>query len=168
MTTDAAAIRDDLARYAEHRRAVERSRDTLVAAGNDAGIPKTELASLTGLSRQAIYDILAKAAEREQAADGAAVAEVQAMWTRGQVIEDRWGLRWRADNPVSSPNQEMWQCRSVGLKIWRAHEKMAERGPLKTIRVDLVLAGEKAQAARKAGEVEDSSVVVEPHEDPEP
>jgi hypothetical protein len=169
-TSEAAALRSELA---ETRDRLAR-RDADIAAASDAGLSKTEIAQLTGLSRQHIYDVLARHAERKKVADNAAVAEVEAMWQIGQVIEDRWGLRWRGDVAVNS-NSRGWLCRSVGLRTWRSHEKMAERGPLKKIRLDKVFAGvlgsdtqKTAMAARKAGEVEDAAVVVEPHEDSEP
>lgn len=81
-------------------------------------------------------------------------------WTRGTVIEDRWGLRWRADTRIPSGG-EGWQCRSVGLRIFRTDEQMAERGPLKFIRLDQVFAGGAAKAARQAGEAEDARVTVD-------
>lgn len=170
-TSDAEAIRAELA---ETRDRLAR-RDADVAAAADAGLSKTEIAQLTGLSRQHIYDVLARHAERQKVASDAAVTEVEAMWELGQVIEDRWGLRWRGDWAVVDSKSNGWQCRSVGLRIWRSHEKMAERGPLKKIRLDEVFAGplgsekqKTAVAARKAGEAEDAAFVVEPHEDPEP
>ena len=165
MTTDAGSIR---AALSETQHTITRGleeREALVVAGNDAGLSKTELAELSGMSRQAIYDILARAADRKKAANADAVAEVEAMWTLCQVVEDRWGLRWRADIAMNS-NARAWMCRSVGLRVWRSHEKMAERGPLKKIRVDRL--GGEAKATRLAHEAEDAAVVVEPHEDPEP
>lgn len=168
-TSDAAALRAELA---ETRDRLAR-RDADVAAAADAGLSKTEIAQLTGLSRQHIYDVLARHAERQNVASNAAVAEIEAMWAIGQVVEDRWGLRWRGDWAVES-KANGWLCRSVGLRIWRSHEKMAERGPLKKIRLDEVFAGplgsekqKAATAARKAGEAEDAAIAVEPHEDPE-
>lgn len=166
MTTDAGSIR---AALAETRSTLARSledRESWVVAGNEAGLSKTELAELSGLSRQAIYDILAKAAQRKLVADAGVVVEVEAMWKMGQVIEDRWGLRWRGD--VHSLNPQSWCSRSVGLRIRRSHEQMAARGPLKKIRIDRAFAGDEAKAARQAGEAEDDAVVVEPVEDPEP
>lgn len=168
MTTDAGSIR---AALSETQNTITRGledREALVVAGNDAGLSKTELAELSGLSRQSIYDILARAADRKKAANADAVAEVKSMWRFGQVIEDRWGLRWRADSRVNVPAEQVWFCRSVGLRVRLPHEKMATRGPLKKIRVDQVFAGEDAKIARRTGEAEDAAIVVEPNEDPEP
>lgn len=79
---------------------------------------------------------------------------------RGSVVEDRWGLRWRADTAVPS-GREGWQCRSAGLRTFLTDEQMSERGPLKFIRLDQVFAGEEAKAARIAGDAEDAAVTVD-------
>jgi hypothetical protein len=133
-------------------------RDTQIVAGASANIPKSELAELSGLSRQGVYDVLAKRAEQEKAASADETAAVEAMWKLGQVVEDRWGLRWRAD--VQAKGANGWQCRSVGLKVWRTHDKMAERGPLRKVRLDRVLGGDEARTARLAGEAEDAKVTI--------
>ena len=85
-------------------------------------------------------------------------------WLRGTVVEDRWGLRWRADTIATGPRigQDGWQCRSVGLKVWRTDEQMLERGPLRFVRLDQVFAGDAAKAARIAGEAADGRVIVDP------
>lgn len=41
-----------------------RDREALIRAGDKAGISKTELAELAGVSRQTVYDILAKEAPK--------------------------------------------------------------------------------------------------------
>jgi hypothetical protein len=76
------------------------------------------------------------------------------------VVEDRWGLRWRADTAIPS-GREGWQCRSAGLRTFLTDEQMSERGPLKFIRLDQVFAGEAAKAARIAGDAEDAAVTVD-------
>lgn len=138
--TDRAEIRSSLAQKQGLIADSSRERDALIAAGDKAGIPKTELAHITGLSRQAIYDILARETARTKASDSEAINATAALWTLGQVVEDRWGLRWRADIPMNAKDKA-WQCRSVGLKVWRSHEKMAERGPLRAIRIDRIAGG---------------------------
>lgn len=80
--------------------------------------------------------------------------------TRGSVMEDRWGLRWRADTAIPS-GRGGWQCRSVGLRTFITDEQMQERGPLKFVRLDQVFAGDEAKAARQAGEAADAEVTVE-------
>lgn len=85
---------------------------------------------------------------------------VEAMWKLGNVVEDRWGLRWRADYVSGLPGKR-WCCRSVGLRIHRGHEAMAERGPLTFVRQDRVFAGEDATAARKMSEEDDRAVTVD-------
>lgn len=89
--------------------------------------------------------------------------EVARGMMRGTVVEDRWGLRWRADRRLdgSRVSEPGWQCRSAGLRIFRTNEQLQERGPLKFIRVDQVFAGSDAQAERQAGEVEDAQVTVD-------
>lgn len=82
---------------------------------------------------------------------------------RSTVIEDRWGLRWRADTRAHGPHQGEpgWQCRSVDLRVWRSDEQMLDRGPLRFIRVDAAFAGAAATAAREAGHAEDQAVTVD-------
>lgn len=41
-----------------------RERDALIRKGDKAGISKTELAELAGVSRQTVYDILAREASK--------------------------------------------------------------------------------------------------------
>jgi hypothetical protein len=173
MTVDAAAIRAELAETRERMA----NRDALITAGSEAGIPKTELAELSGLSRQHIYEVLTRWADAKRRADESEVGKVAAMWQLGQVVEDRWGLRWRADITMKLAGEEShrWFCRSCELRTSISHEKMATRGPLKKIRVDKIFAGpfgspqqKQAVAERKAGAAEDAAVMIAPHEDPEP
>lgn len=169
--TDRTQIRTALTEVRDQISHGVEDRDALIAAGDRARIPKTELAELTGLSRQTIYDILTKQAVQAKAAEKSEVAATEAMWKMGQVIEDRWGLRWRADFNMRTATNA-WFCRSVGLRISRTHERMAERGPFKLIRVDRVFGGDEARTARKVGEAEDAAVTVggdasEDHDQPD-
>jgi DNA invertase Pin-like site-specific DNA recombinase len=56
-------IRAELIEAAKHVDAGREQRDRLVHQGAAAGIGKTELAELAGVSRQTVYDILAKEAQ---------------------------------------------------------------------------------------------------------
>lgn len=84
----------------------------------------------------------------------------------GTVVEDRWGLRWRADLKVGSLNPG-WCCRSAGLRTWRTDAQMVERSPLTFVRVDRCFAGDQATVARQIGQAEDEAVTFALDEDPE-
>lgn len=171
--TETGSIREQLADQQSVLARAQHEREQLVIQGAEAGMSKVELANLSGLSRQTVYDILQKHADAKTAAKTDDVRRVEAMWKFGQVIEDRWGLRWRADYVTGlradDPDRgRRWCLRSVGLRTRLTSARMAEREPLHLIRVDKVFAGDEAKAARLAGEAEDAAVTVTPHEDPEP
>jgi hypothetical protein len=146
-------------------------REHLITAAWDAGIGIKSIRDTAQIpTARTVDDIVKEYAEKQREVMFAATAE---LWKTGQVIQDRYGLRWRADTNMSS-RERGWFCRSVGLKVFLTGTRMAERGPLTLIRQDRVFAGETgsaerlaAVAARKAGEVEDQAVTVTPVEDPE-
>jgi DNA-binding XRE family transcriptional regulator len=141
-------------------------RNRLIYEGDRAGILKTDLAKLAGVSRQSIYDLLAKeetSIKQQRLLEAAGEIEHRL----GQVVEDRWGLRWRAD--VSSRTErKAWQCRSVGLKVWLTGGQLAERGPLTAVRVDPIFTSDpETRAQRREGQAEDEAVKPDLTENPE-
>lgn len=148
------------------RQGIERAyanRDQLIGKAWEAGLTAAEIEDACRVDGpRTVNKVISEHRKTMEARAFEATAD---LWLRGQVVEDRWGLRWRADTHLRWGRG--WFCRSVGLRIFRTGEQMAERGPLRRIRVDQVFAGPEAAAAREAGEVEDRAVTVEPHEDPE-
>jgi hypothetical protein len=138
-------------------------REELVKAAWDAGMtPADILANIGEHTTRTVNDILIEHQKVRQAEAFAATAE---LWKWGAVIEDRYGLRWRAD--FSERRGKGWFCRSVGLRVYLDGTAMAARGPLKPIRVDKVLSGPGAKIERELGQAEDDAVTVSPAEDPE-
>jgi len=142
-------------------------RERLVVAGDEAEIPKTELASLTGMSRQTIYDILNRAVEeKRRRREYQDAGDIE--FKLGRVVEDRWHLRWRADIK-SSTRQPGWICRSVGLRVWRTGGQLVERGPLTHVRDEVIFTTERVvRAQREAAQASDHEIVHDGTEDPEP
>lgn len=163
LPADTARIRTDLAGSVQDIARLFLRRETLIQAAWMANIPVTDIQSLAVAPAARTSDEVIKeyAKQREEEAF-AATAD---LWKLGQVVEDRYGLRWRADWRDRAGRG--WGCRSVGLRIFLDGARMAERGPLKVIRQDRVFAGEEAKAARVLGEEEDAAVTVTPVEDPE-
>jgi hypothetical protein len=138
-------------------------RETLIRDAWVAGIPLSDIERLVGSpTGRSVGEIVREHEKQREEASFAATAD---LWKWGAVIEDRYGLRWRAD--LRERGGRGWGCRSVGLRTFLTGEKMAERGPLKPIRIDRVFAGDEAKIARDLGAVEDAAVTVEPAEDPE-
>ena len=139
-------------------------RENLIREGERVGIKSLDLdAAFPVVSGRPALAVAREERDKIKAQQFEATAE---LWKFGQVIEDRYGLRWRADLNMIR-DERGWYCRSVGLRVFLSGKMMAGRGPLKKIRVDYV-GGDQARAAREAGEVEDHAVVVEPIEDEDP
>lgn len=139
------------------------ARERCIESGWVAGLTVEELATLSpGFVARVPVDVIRVYQQTRKEEAFAATAE---LWESGVVIEDRYGLRWRADCHITR-GERGWFCRSVGLRVFRTGEQMAERGPLKKIRRDLVFAGPEATAAREAGEKEDAEIIVAAGEDP--
>lgn len=161
-----AALADNRQRsdqYAEER-------ESLVTAGDEAGIPKTELASLTGMSRQTIYDILDRHAKKKAHEERRRREQVDAgdiEFKPGRVVEDRWRLRWTGN--IHTSTGPGWQCRSVGLRVWKSGGQLVERGPLTHIRDDVIFTRDQdVRAAREAARARDAEILHDGTEDPEP
>lgn len=157
---DEQAARAALAEVRDQIKTVEAGREALIIKALRAGVNKTDIADAAGISRTTVYDVIRREEEimRTEAKARAEreFPEVLKLWKLGQVVEDRWGLRWRADTKMVGAGQDGWQCRSVGLRLWRNHEQLAERGPLKPIRIDR-LGGKTDWSATKA---EDAAITV--------
>lgn len=138
-------------------------RETLIKSAWEQGMTPADILDKVGQhTTRTVNDILVEHQKARQAAAFAATAE---LWAWGAVIEDRYGLRWRAD--FSERRGKGWFCRSVGLRVFLDGTAMADRGPLKPIRVDKVLSGPGAKIERELGQAEDEAVTVTPAEDPE-
>lgn len=164
-----AEIRSALADNKQRSDQYAEEREALVIAGDEAGIPKTELASLTGVARQTIYDILDRHAKRKVAEERRQRTQVDAGEIRhklGRVVEDRWRLRWAAD--LSVRRGPVWRCRSAGLRICISGGQLAERGPLTHIRDDVIFTMDpEVRAEREAARAVDGEVLHDGTEDPE-
>ena len=138
-----------------------------MVAADAAEIPKTEIANLTGMSRQTIYDILnSDAEEKRRRRESSAAGDIE--FKLGRIVEDRWRLRWRADI-TSSTGQPAWLCRSVGLRVWRTGGQLAERGPLTHIRDEVIFTQDRVvRAEREAMQASDQEIMHDGTEDPEP
>jgi hypothetical protein len=138
-------------------------RETVIRDAWTAGIPLSDIERLVGSpTGRSVGEIVKEHEKQREEASFAATAD---LWKWGAVIEDRYGLRWRAD--LREHVGRGWGCRSVGLRTWLTGEQMAKRGPLKSIRLDRVFAGDEAKIARDLGAAEDAAVTVAPAEDPE-
>lgn len=92
----------------------------------------------------------------------------------GTVVEDREGVRWRADIRLAGAPGHAGRDRQF-IPIWtgrssavvgevRTDEEMREHMPLTVVRIDRVFAGPEALAARLAGEADDARALDAPEE----